>query len=246
MYKPGYNLKKQDPINKYLGIVRKKGSYYLIKKFAYIYLFPVYWHYFKKNRKFTFKGNRFDYFYHSYNYTYTNERIVEIPLILHFIQKKGPRCSILEIGNVLSHYTSAKWDILDKFENQNKVINEDIIDFNPAEKYDLIVSISTMEHVGFDEEVKDDKKILRSISHIKDNCLKKEGKFVFTVPVGWNKNLDKILQGDEINFSEVYYFRRISWDNNWNLSTKHKVLKTRFSKPYIGANGIVLGVVSNG
>ncbi|MBD3249159.1 hypothetical protein GF336_03880 [Candidatus Woesearchaeota archaeon] len=245
MYKHGYNLKKQNPFSKYRGIIRKKGLHYFMKKCAYVYLFPPYWRYFKKNKKFAFKDETLYYFYHPYNHAYINERTIEIPLILSFIRKYTFGAKILEIGNVLSHYIETDWDILDKFEEQDNVINKDIVDFKPAEKYDLIVSISTMEHVGFDEAVKDNKKILASILHIKKNCLKKEGKFVFTVPIGWNKNLDNILKRDAIDFSEVYYFKRISWNNDWRLSAKGDVLKTKFAKPCIGANGIVLGVVSD-
>ena len=36
-----------------------------------------------------------------------------------------------------------------------RVINEDITYFQPNHKYDLIVSISTFEHIGFDEDPRD-------------------------------------------------------------------------------------------
>jgi len=60
--------------------------------------------------------------------------------------------NILEIGNVLSRHIKLEHDILDKYETAKGVINEDIVDFKSEKKYDLIISISTLEHVGWDEK----------------------------------------------------------------------------------------------
>jgi hypothetical protein len=38
--------------------------------------------------------------------------------------------------------------VLDKYEQAPGVINEDVVSFSPPQKYDLIVSVSTLEHVG--------------------------------------------------------------------------------------------------
>jgi len=51
---------------------------------------------------------------------------------------------------VLSHYFAVKHDIVDKYEIAPSVVNEDLVNFKPGKKYDLIVSISTLEHVGWD------------------------------------------------------------------------------------------------
>ncbi|MGI0016933.1 MAG: hypothetical protein ACREBU_26220, partial [Nitrososphaera sp.] len=109
----------------------------------------------------------------------------------------------------------------------------------------LVVSISTLEHVGFDEEERDEGKIRRAITNIKANCLEENGTFVFTVPVGWNNNLDKMLFQDRLKCTETHYFKRVSWDNRWASATKEEALATRYAEPYIGANGLVLGIISN-
>jgi cyclopropane fatty-acyl-phospholipid synthase-like methyltransferase len=44
------------------------------------------------------------------------------------------------------------------------VINEDVVNFKSKKKYDLIVSISTLEHVGWDEKPM---KIPRAIENLK-------------------------------------------------------------------------------
>jgi len=95
-----------------------------------------------------------------------NERAVEIPIIWHIVREnKGKR--ILEAGNVLSHYFRVDHDIVDKYERAEDVINEDVVNFQPSKKYDLIVSISTLGHVGWDENPKEPSKILKAIEHLK-------------------------------------------------------------------------------
>jgi len=79
-----------------------------------------------------------------------NERCVEVPLAKSIVDKEKGR--ILEMGNVLPHYyKNARWDVLDKFEKGKNILNADIASFKPKNKYNLILSISTFEHIGLDE-----------------------------------------------------------------------------------------------
>ena len=57
-------------------------------------------------------------------------------------------------GNVLLHYFPADHEIVDKYEKGDGIVNEDIVNFRPGKKYDLIVSISTLEHISWNEEKK--------------------------------------------------------------------------------------------
>lgn len=159
--------------------------------------------YHKIFHKKTFQFNGTDYFYFSrkYNTTFLNERAVEIPIIIHFIKKYKDK-RILEIGNVLSHYFDFDFDIVDKYEKHQGVINVDIIDFNCSEKYDLIVSISTFEHIGYDENIRygtsednniQPNSVLRAIEKTK-TLLKPGGVFVFTIPLGFNSFLDSRIE----------------------------------------------------
>lgn len=244
MYEKNYNLKKRKIRERIKIIINKKGLWYLLKKGFYIYLFPIYIFLFAKKRKLIFNNSEIEYFFHKHNHTWANERAIEIPLILSLI-KGMPDGDVIEIGNVLSNYIPTEWDVLDKYEKSSRVINEDVLSYIPSKKYKRVISISTLEHIGFDEKPKDNKKILRTISYLKKNYLCKNGEIIFTVPVGWNPDLDKILQMNEIYLDEVYYFKRIRWDNKWKISDRDETLDTKFAKPYIGANGLVLGVIKN-
>jgi len=152
---------------------REKGVYYVIRVGVSIIrnklansLWYYYFKLFKSSRTFTFQRETYRYFYHKYNTTWRNKRAVEVPIVWKIVNKYIGR-NILEVGNVLSHYFPVNHDILDKYEKAKGVINQDVVDFSPAKKYDLIVSISTLEHVGWDETPREPMKILRAIENLK-------------------------------------------------------------------------------
>jgi len=97
---------------------------------------------------------------------------------------------------------------LDKYEKGKGVINEDVVDFTPSRKYDLIISISTLEHVGWDETPKEPEKAAKAIENLK-RCLNPGGKIVFTVPVGQNPCLDNLIKARKISTDQFYYFNEI-------------------------------------
>lgn len=105
---------------------------------------------FVRAKTFQFDGREYEYLYHPYNKTWENERGVEIPIFRELLlNHKGKR--VLEVGNVLSHYFPIHHEVVKQYEVGSSVINEDIVEFVPQDKYDLILSISTLEHVGWDE-----------------------------------------------------------------------------------------------
>ena len=137
---------------------RRRGLSYVVKKspkFASsLATNPILCRYYKKyasNRTFQFRGKNYSYFYDLYEQTWRTERLVEIPIVWEVVKASQINNNrILEVGNVLSHRYPIGHDVVDKYEVIGSVINQDIVEFNPSKRYDLIVSISTMEHVGWD------------------------------------------------------------------------------------------------
>jgi hypothetical protein len=191
-------------------------------------------------RKFKFQNREYKYFCHSYNETWQNERAVEIPMIWNIV--KSQKDNILEIGNVLSHYFPLPHDILDKYEKAKGVVNEDVVDFKTPKRYDLIVSISTLEHVGWDESPKDGKKILIAIDGLK-RLLNPRGKVVISVPIGYNPYLDNLLKENKTGFTSRFCLKRISKNNLWIETDWKGVENSKFNNPYPFANGIVIGII---
>ncbi|MBM4094949.1 MAG: hypothetical protein FJ276_36900 [Planctomycetes bacterium] len=194
----------------------------------------------KKPGFFLFDGKQYRYFYHIYNTTWANERCVEIPILMESL--RGANGRVLEVGNVLGHYIPVTWDVLDKYEKGPGVINEDITAFIPAEKYDLVFSISTFEHIGFDDgrEVSSGDKIMLAFEGLRVNCLKKGGKVVMTIPMGYNCEMDAIIAGGAIPLVEERYLKRIQKDV-WQEVSKSEALPCRFSTPFPYANCIMVG-----
>jgi len=210
-----------------------------LKKEGFYYLF-VLWRFFIDyiasyigEKSFDFNNIKYEYFYHKYNHTWSNERSIEIPIIMREINS-NPSKEILEIGNVLSHYFSFKHDIIDKYEKSENVINEDASIFKFKKKYDLIISISTLEHVGWDEYPKEKDKILKTISNLKKH-LNKNGEILITVPINYNRWLDEIIKKGKF-FNEIYFMKRKLF-NRWVQTNWEQVKNCGFCE---GARGIAI------
>ncbi|MFC1501072.1 SAM-dependent methyltransferase [Elusimicrobiota bacterium] len=194
----------------------------------------------RKSKTFRLRENTYKYCFHRYNNSWYNERTVEVPIIMNDVDKNKDK-NILEVGNVLSHYYSFKHDIVDKYEKGANVINQDIVDYSPEKKYDLIISISTFEHVGWDEEEKNPNKIYNTVNHLK-TLLSDNGKLLFTVPVGYNPVLDEQLFAKKLDSVDIYFLKRISKDNLWQETNLKEVQSTKFNDPYPNGNAIVVGI----
>jgi SAM-dependent methyltransferase len=203
----------------------------------------------RRNARFTYRGKEWPYFLHHYNNAWDNERTVEIPIAWEYVleaRKKDGR--ILELGNVFSHYYPVSHVIVDKYEKGDGVINEDIVDYRTDGRFDLIITVSTLEHIGWDEIPFDQRKLgepEKIMTTVK--CLKKllapGGKLVATVPVGHNPGLDKLLWAGKLRFDELYYMKRVSKDNRWEEVGWDDVKDARIGKPYPKANSLVVGVI---
>jgi len=234
-------IKRTTLLSRMKEVLKKKGVFYIFKNtikrlFSYYY-FKI----FKSHRKFKLQGKNYSYFCNIYNATWKNERAVEISISNELI-KKYKNKKVLEVGNVLSHYSPVTHDILDKYEKSKGIINKDIVDFKPSKKYDLIISISTLEHVGFDEKPKDKNKIMLAVKNLK-KMLAKNGEILITVPTGYNPYLDKILKKNKIKFTKKYCLKRISKDNKWVEVKWQEIKNSKYNKPFLNANGLFIGII---
>ncbi len=190
-------------------------------------------------KTFKFQGRTYKYYCNIYNITWKNERAIEIPIVWEIM--KNCRGKVLEVGNVLSHYHHVTHDIVDKYEKGKGVINHDVVDFSPHKRYDLIVSISTMEHVGWDETPKEPGKVLKSIENLKLNCLAQGGMIIITAPLGHNPELDELLkQGD---LGKQYFMERLTKDNLWKQNNLENIQNTKYDYPFPNANAIVIAKI---
>jgi SAM-dependent methyltransferase len=156
----------------------------------------------------------------------------------HLIQRHSGK-HVLEVGNVLSHYFPVDHDVVDKYERARKVINVDVVDFEPVKKYDLIVSISTLEHIGWDERPKDPGKPRRAIAHLR-GCLADGGCLAVTFPLGWNAELDRALRGGRLGFDNYFALKRVTMDNQWRQVDVSAGLGARYDAPFPFGNVVIV------
>lgn len=147
---------------------------------------------------------------------FENERAVEIPLAMNFLKKYSSH-DIIEVGNVLRHYGVFKHIVVDKYEKMGGVINEDILTFVPKKKYECVVSISTIEHIGFDEIPRDAEKIGKVLRRLYSIFLNEDGKMFLTFPLGYNPAIDRLIREHKFQCQRLTVFKHIKPFNQWEI-----------------------------
>lgn len=193
-----------------------------------------------REKTFQFSGQTYEYLYHPYNRTWKNERGVEIPIFRKLLVEHNDQ-RVLEVGNVLSHYFPVNHEVVDKYEVSPGVINQDIIEFVPQDRYDLIVSISTLEHVGWDEQPQKPIKLLQAIEHLRTRCLAPSGKLVASLPIGYNRYFDELLNSCKSPFTSQQFMKRISDQNYWIESDWTQCRDVPYGR--FVAHAIVIGTI---
>lgn len=150
-------------------------------------------------------------FDHPYNVTAQNERAVEVPLAMRFI---GGRTGGIEVGNVMGHYVTPTWAVVDRYEQADDVLNVDIVDVRGA--FSWVLAISTVEHIGWDDHPRDESKALDAIEVLKA-LVAPGGDLMMTIPSGHHLMLDEALP--DLGFDIDFYRRRqVDGVNRWTIA----------------------------
>lgn len=184
-------------------------------------------------RKKAFRFNNEIYFYDISPLCFDTERIVELPILKRFLNRHRGK-KILEIGNVSSHCSNVKTLVVDKYDPAKNVFNMDAVDMD---KYcggaDAVVSISTLEHIGRDEEIKDPEKAIRSFELLLE--IAKEKPILITIPFGYHEKLVATLSG----LSRTRFMRR-NIRNEWRECAYEECKGIQYGYPFRHANAIAV------
>jgi SAM-dependent methyltransferase len=187
---------------------------------------------------------------------YCGERIVEYPFVFRNLPVTGSK--IFEFGAAKSAlafslaclgYRVTALDIRDyEFSHPNlRFVRSDIFDFDTNERFDCVICVSTIEHVGFghygDSTERDDVAAMRKLRKL----LKPYGILLLTTHFGehyvgdWfrvydSDHLSELLRGFYIEAME-FYMRSDSYV--WKPTTMSQLEKIDCSEPKHGVNGIV-------
>ena len=195
---------------------------------------------------FVFQGKTYKYLSSYKNFAWLSERTAEVPVAAGYLRDalgKGKR--VLEVGDTLRQYTGLRaQDIVDKYEFRKGIINTDIEEFVPKERYDFIISVSTMEHVGWDTpDIRDPDKSMRVLWAFKNKFLTPGGTAVITLPIGQNPELNKRLFEHKLPFSEMYFLKRVSMENEWAETDEMDAATKKYDSPFPNANAVAIGII---
>ena len=173
------------------------------------------------------------------------ERTVELPIGYHTMRAHDGRRR-LEVGNTLEHWypdltPGVTHDALDKFEQRPGVINADIVDYQPEQPYDLVLSLSTLEHVGKPEygDTGGDGKAITAVAHC-ISLLAPGGLFLATIPRGWNESLEQALADGELRHVSRSHMVRVDEENRWTQCAFGEIVDRGYDCPWPYANAIYI------
>lgn len=190
---------------------------------------------------FDFAGQRHRYLYHRYKWTWLTERAVEVPIARSFLAGARPD-RVLEIGHVLGHYGPGEHTVVDKYEQAPGVLNRDVFELDDLGRFDRLVAISTLEHVGWDEEPRDRGRSAASL-HAVRRLIAPGGKLLVTVPVGYHPGLDSAIKAGEFRFASARALRRRRFGPHWDEVAPESVWGTPYDFLLYSARALFVGVV---
>jgi SAM-dependent methyltransferase len=184
--------------------------------------------------RFALDGREYHYVWHEYAHTWRSERAVEIPIALAELATADPGRT-LEVGNVLPNFARTTHHVLDKYERAPGVLNEDAVTFSGG-PYDLIVSVSTLEHVGYDENPREPDKAAQTVRNLL-GLLAPGGRMLATIPIGHHRALDDDLMGGALG-GTVSYLRRVT-SLKWEQVERERA-NVMYGWPWPGANVVAI------
>jgi hypothetical protein len=173
-----------------------------------------------------------NYFSHHYNNPSINERRIEIPIALKFLEIVNNECT--EIGCVTPYYIDSKHKVIDLYDDHPKAIHIDALNHDYSGQNCL--SISTIEHFG---EIYNDP---QNIGKYFDKDLGYKGllkiienanKYLISFPLGLNRNLEESVRNSKFKF---FILKRDS-QNNW-IREESDSFDYEYAKPFPFANAI--------
>lgn len=179
-------------------------------------------------RTFSYSGRDFAMLDHPYNRTLFSERGVEVPVATAFVDSFGGNAIGLEVGNVLSHYGPVHHRVVDKYERSAGVENIDVFEISTDVPFDFIVTVSTLEHVGWDEPARDLTAAAAAIAYLRSMLRRDGGRMLVTAPLGYNPALDTFALGGVSGADHAEIFVRDRHDN-WSRIERPEIHQLRYS-----------------
>ena len=188
--------------------------------------------------RFQLSGAEVSYVDSWHNWTWLNERAVEVSIAQSALAAVEPSRAI-EIGAVLPHYGNNDHRVIDKYEVGDGIEQLDIFDLPAKPFYELVLCISTLEHVGWDEPDRDAELALAACEHLK-KLVAPGGELLITVPVGYHPRLDAAIRSGELAFDEVRAMRCEYPSMTWNEVAPSSVADATYDELIYRAEAVLI------
>jgi SAM-dependent methyltransferase len=190
---------------------------------------------------FSLAGRRYPYLYARHKLSWLTERTVEVPVIQALVDRHRSE-RLLEVGNVLSHYRRQSHTVVDRYERAPGVLNRDVLELGGLGSFDLIVGISTLEHVGLDEHPPDPHKALRAVG-VLCGLLVPGGRLVLTVPAGYNPVFDAAIRCGDFPVARLAALRREAGQREWREVDPEEAWRAPYDRLLYRARAVVFACV---
>jgi SAM-dependent methyltransferase len=187
--------------------------------------------------RFQLDGESHAYLFHRYKATWLTERAVEVPVVQRLVDREPGR--VLEVGNVLSHYRAQRHLVVDKYEQAPGIMNRDVLALDDLGRFELVVAISTLEHVGWDEEPRRPQAALEAVSALRERVAP-GGRLVLTHPVGYNPHLDDALRSGAVPLERTVALRRAGRRTRWEQVPTEEAWRTPYDFLLYSARAVVI------
>lgn len=180
-------------------------------------------------------------------------RTIEIPIFKRILDQEFAKTDnklriILEVGNVMSHHTGYgpgdHYDVLDLYEHAPDVLNYDATFWQPgAANYSLIISISTLEHIGQARYGGQDQAYqpMAAAYNLFTWSLAPGGRMIFSIPLKYRGGAD-LLVWDAFpdTWTRKWFFRNIG-HGEWRQNNEQQIRTIKhYGKPWPGANALAI------
>lgn len=176
-------------------------------------------------------------------WAWRTERGIELAIAKRALQQHRPD-DVIEIGNVLPLAGHDDHLVVDKYEQGPNVVNEDIVEFTPDRKYPLVISVSTLEHVGWDEVPVDPGKASRALTNMA-SIVAEGGGMLVTIPVAFHPEFEDFFVSDESPFDAIDLLVKTSRTAEWEQRPVEERHAIRYGQPYCCGNGVLVGIVGS-
>lgn len=168
---------------------------------------------------------------------------IELPIFWRRIRQtyKDPDKQVLEVGSVLDN----NWhDVLDLYKHGDGIMNYDAAFWRPKalQCYDLIISISTFEHIGHAKYGTDQVcKPMAAALNLYSWALAPGGTMLFSISLRYRPASDWLVWNVfPPQMAKIGFLRKIGHDT-WRQIDAKAARKVRYyGKPYPGANCIAI------